>query len=52
MCNWIWENLPIIHKDKYLETHNSIVQSVIFQLLNKQIQKCKVHTANIHRCLS
>ena len=22
-CDWLWENPPVTHKDKYLEIHNS-----------------------------
>ena len=29
ICDWLWENPPLTHKDKYLEIHNSIIQSVI-----------------------
>ena len=29
ICDWIWENPPLTHKDKYLEIRNSIIQSVI-----------------------
>ena len=29
ICDWLWENLPLMHKDKYLEIHNSITHSVI-----------------------
>ena len=29
VCDWLWENLPLMHKDKYLETSNSIIHSVI-----------------------
>ena len=29
ICDWLWENLPLTHKDKYLEIRNSIIQSVI-----------------------
>ena len=28
-CNQLWENSPLMHKDKYLEIRNSIIQSVI-----------------------
>ena len=28
-CDWLWENPPLMHKDKYLEIRNSIIQSVI-----------------------
>ena len=28
-CDWLWENLPLTHKDIYLEIRNSIIQSVI-----------------------
>ena len=28
-CDWLWKNLPLTHKDKYLEIRNSIIQSVI-----------------------
>ena len=28
-CDWLWENPPVTHKDKYLEIRNSIIQSVI-----------------------
>ena len=27
----LWENPSIMHKDKYLEMHNSIIQSIISQ---------------------
>ena len=29
ICDWLWENPPVAHKDKYLEIRNSIIQSVI-----------------------
>ena len=29
ICDWLWENLPLTQKDKYLEIRNSIIQSVI-----------------------
>ena len=29
ICDWLWENPPVTHKDKYLEIRNSIIQSVI-----------------------
>ena len=29
ICDWLWENPPLTHKDKYLEILNSIIQSVI-----------------------
>ena len=29
ICDWLWENPPLTHKDKYLEIHNSIIQSVV-----------------------
>ena len=29
ICDWLWENPPVTHKDKYLEICNSIIQSVI-----------------------
>ena len=29
VCDWLWENPPLTHKDKYLEIRNSIIQSVI-----------------------
>ena len=22
ICDWLWENLPVTHKDNYLEKHN------------------------------
>ena len=31
ICDWLWENPPLMHKDKYLEIRNSIIQSVISQ---------------------
>ena len=31
ICDWLWENLPLMHKHKYLEICNSIIQSVISQ---------------------
>ena len=27
-CDWLWENPPLTHKDKYSEIRNSIIQSV------------------------
>ena len=29
ICDWLWENPPVTHKDKDLEIRNSIIQSVI-----------------------
>ena len=29
ICDWIWENPPVTHKDNYLEKRNWIIQSVI-----------------------
>ena len=29
ICDWLWENPLVTHKDKYLEIRNSIIQSVI-----------------------
>ena len=29
ICDWLWENPPVMHKDNYLEKRNSIIQSVI-----------------------
>ena len=29
ICNWIWENLLVMNEAKYLEIHNSIIQSVV-----------------------
>ena len=29
ICDWLWENPPLTHKDKYLEICNSIIYSVI-----------------------
>ena len=31
ICDWILENQPCMHKDKYLETCNSVMQQIIFQ---------------------
>ena len=31
VCDWLWENPPLMHKDKYWEIRNSIIQSVICQ---------------------
>ena len=28
-CDWLWENPPLMHNDKYLDIHDSIIQSVI-----------------------
>ena len=28
ICDWLWENPPLTHKDKYLEICNSIIQSI------------------------
>ena len=40
VCDWIWENPPLMHKDKYLEIHNSIIHSVISQ------ESLKLHAYN------
>ena len=29
ICDWIWKNLSVTHKDKYFEIGNSIIQSVL-----------------------
>ena len=29
ICDWLWENPPVTHKDNYLEKRNRIIQSVI-----------------------
>ena len=29
ICDWLWENPPVTHKDDYLEKRNWIIQSVI-----------------------
>ena len=29
ICDWLWENPPLTHKDKYLEIRNSIIQCAI-----------------------
>ena len=29
ICDWFWENLPLMHIDKSLQLRNSIIQSVI-----------------------
>ena len=36
-----WENPPLMHKDKYLEIRNSIIQSVISQ------EGLKLHAYNL-----
>ena len=41
-CDWLRENLPVMHKDKYLEIHNLIIQSVISQEALKS-QACNCH---------
>ena len=28
--DWLWKNMPLMHKDKFWEMRNSIIQSVIF----------------------
>ena len=28
-CDWLWENLSVTDKDKNLEIHNSIIESII-----------------------
>ena len=28
-CDWLWDNQPLAHKDRYLEICNSIIQNVI-----------------------
>ena len=40
ICDWLWKNLPLMHKDKYLEIHNSVIQSVISR------EGLKSHTYN------
>ena len=40
-CDWHWENLPLTHKDKYLEICNSIIQSVISR------EGLKLHAYNL-----
>ena len=35
ICDWVWENPLLTHKDKYLEIHNSIIQSVISREVSK-----------------
>ena len=47
-CDWLWENLPLTHKDEYLEIRNSIIQSVISR------EGSKLHAYNslqIYSCL-
>ena len=29
ICDWLWENPPLTHKDEYLEICNSIIESLI-----------------------
>ena len=41
ICDWLWENLPLMHKDKYLEIRNSIIQSVISR------EDLKLHAYNL-----
>ena len=41
ICDWLWENLPVTHKDKYLEIRNSIIQSVISR------EGLKLHAYNL-----
>ena len=43
ICDWLWENPPVMHYDKYLEMHNSIIQSVISQDLEYlRLQACNL----------
>ena len=41
ICDWLWENLPLTHKDKYLEICSSIIQSVISR------EGLKLHAYNL-----
>ena len=40
-CDWLWENPPVTHKYKYLEIHNSIIQSIISR------ESLKLHAYNL-----
>ena len=41
ICDWRWDNLPLTHKDKYLEIRNSVIQSVI------SLEGLKLHAYNL-----
>ena len=41
VCDWLWENPSLMHKDKYLEIPNSIIQSIISQ------EGLKMHAYNL-----
>ena len=41
ICDWLWENPLVTHKDKYLEIRNSIIQSVISR------EGLKLHAYNL-----
>ena len=41
ICDWLWKNPPLTHKDKYLEISNSIIQSVISR------EGLKLHAYNL-----
>ena len=41
ICDWLWENLPLTHKDKYLEIRNLIIQSIISR------EGLKLHAYNL-----
>ena len=41
ICDWLWENPTLMHKDKYLEIRSSVIQSVI------SLEGLKPHAYNL-----
>ena len=41
ICDWLWKNTPVTHKDKHLEIGNSSIQSVIYQE-ELELQPCNL----------
>ena len=41
ICDWLWESPSLMHKDKYFEIRNSIIQSLISR------EGSKLHAYNL-----
>ena len=41
ICDWLWKNPPVTHKDKHLKICNSSIQSVIYQE-DLELQPCNL----------
>ena len=49
ICDWFWENPPVVNKVKHLEIYNLIIQSAIyFKNLNHGKQRIRGDTYNCH----